>query len=67
MNVDGIKFDIYSGERVNPNISVHPYYVTPLKSMKITQWMIENNVDKIRTQEQMLFLLEQGWLGKYDK
>lgn len=60
----GIVFDIYNTEDTLPTSDVK-YYVTPKHMVKIEKWMIENRIDKISTEEQMNFLIQNKFFGEY--
>ena len=60
-----VTFDYYDSERVLKREDL-PYYLTPHRLAKIEAWMIKNNIEKIRTKEQLDYIIDQGWLSKYD-
>ncbi len=61
----GILFDFYDTERVPADSPDAKYYITPKKLALVEKWLIEHNIDKITTEEQMNFLIEQGWVVLY--
>jgi hypothetical protein len=42
------------------------YFITPERAINIEKWLIENNKDKIKTQEEIDFIINQKWIGSYD-
>jgi hypothetical protein len=60
------KFDIFNSEKVLLIENRQKYFITPERAIKIEKWLIENNKDKIKTQEEIDFTISQGWLGSYD-
>jgi hypothetical protein len=61
----GIVFDFYDTERVPEDSSDANYYLTPKKLALVEKWLIENNIDKITTLDQMSLLIERGWIASY--
>jgi len=60
-----IVFDIFDTERVPIGVTKNKYFVTPQRAMNIEIWMLKNNIDKIKTKEQLELLISNNLLGIY--
>jgi len=60
-----IVFDIFDTGRVPIGVTKNKYFVTPQRAMNIEIWMLKNNIDKIKTKEQLELLISNNLLGIY--
>jgi hypothetical protein len=60
-----IIFDIFDTERVPVGVTKNKYFITPKKAIDAELWVIENKIDKVRTNEQMEMLISKGIIGTY--
>jgi len=59
------KFDIFNSEKVLIMDNRQKYFITPERAIGIEKWLIENNKDKIKTQEDLDFIINKKWLCSY--
>jgi hypothetical protein len=60
-----IIFDVYDIERISISTTNNLFYMTPSRIVKVEKYLIENNIPKIMTAEQMNFLIENDYIGIY--
>ena len=60
-----IIFDIHDIDRVSKGNSLYQYFVTPQQTIKIEAWLIRNNKDKVKTKEEMEYLIKENLIGTY--
>lgn len=60
-----IIFDAYDSDRISTSTTDSLFYVTPSRIVKVEKYLIENNIPKIMTSEQMDFLIENDYIGIY--
>ena len=61
-----IQFDIFNSEIVLVRDNKCDYFITPNRIVEVEAWLIENNKDKVKTKEDLDFLINKGWLKAYD-
>ena len=62
---DEINFDVYDSERIPIGKSENLYYVTPSRLDLIAQWLTINDIDKIRTKNQIQTLISLKLIATY--
>jgi hypothetical protein len=60
-----IIFDVYDTDRISTSTTNSLFYMTPSRIVKVEKYLIENDIPKITTPEQMNFLIENDFLGMY--
>jgi hypothetical protein len=60
-----IIFDVYDTDRISTSTTNSLFYMTPSRIVKVEKYLIENDIPKIMTPEQINFLIENDFLGIY--
>ena len=61
----GIIFDIHDSDRLSKDDGISDYFICPKLIFKLEAWLIRMNKEKIKTKEEMEFLIKEGFLGTY--
>ncbi len=63
-----IVFDVYDTERIPMGAHKYKYYITPRRYALIEAWRIKNDIfDPISSKEQLDYLIDNDFIGTYDK
>ena len=63
-----IIFDVYDIDRICTSTGMttnNLFFVTPSRVVKIEKYLIENDISKITSPEQMEFLIDNNYIGIY--
>jgi hypothetical protein len=60
-----IIFDIFDSDRIRKDDCVNLFYITPIRISKVQQYLKDNSLNKITTQDQIDDLIKKDYIGMY--